>query len=323
MAVILKGYATLFNVPVTVQGDETEIIQQGAFAHVLDRPCRLFFDSHADDAPRLGETNLMFEDEFGLAFQAELDPAMGSMLAQIVSGKTALCSVCMTHRKYDAFDGVQIVTSANLVHIAVTGRAAYGDTAVWRADVSLDAAPWRIRECAERWEAGYAAHLASGTTKPIIAVTNKRAVASAEAVAREHDYQMKLKAFGGHPHHHVRLAPAPAPAEQDGEPSTMDMVVECVDEITDRLIQLEGTTLDTLRDRVGELEAKLSAVSEINKQRDLIPEIDALTGVTDGLRDRVGELEAKLSAVSLFKKQRDRIEDLEARLEELEHKNGG
>ena len=194
----VKGYATLFNVPVTVQGNETEIIQQGAFAHVLDRPCRLFFDSHEDDAPRLGHTNLLFEDEHGLAFQAELAPNVASMLAQIVSGKTALCSVCMTHRKYETFVGAQIVTSAKLDHIAVTSKASYGDTAVWRADVPLGDAPWRIREWAARWEAGYAAHLASGTTKPT-AVSNKRPIAgSAEAVAREQQYQMKLKAFGGH-----------------------------------------------------------------------------------------------------------------------------
>lgn len=172
--ITIRGYAAPFNRPMHVAGRGVEVIDRGAFDHMLNKrgKIRVTWDSHADDAEVLAHDAELFVDGYGLAFSCQVDmrsAGNGRRNWSIIRAITTCnnpadqCSVgglAIAAERSDVVDGMPCtrVVQASIDHITICRDAAYGRfTACWPTHLPIEDAPWRVQELAAQWQAGKAA----------------------------------------------------------------------------------------------------------------------------------------------------------------------
>lgn len=193
--ITIRGYAIAFDRPVHVAGEGLEVVDREAFDVMLspkNRRVPVRWRDHDDTAQQVASDVHLFADDYGLGFSATLDVrskagrlnANWGVLSAMTRAARPLdqCSVGEFVIAESAAEDIQgmscrRIVKAKIGHITICDNAAYGRlTAVWRADVDLSAAPWRIQQMAARWEFGN--ELAGMQAK------KRRALAQAEAIVR-------------------------------------------------------------------------------------------------------------------------------------------
>jgi phage head maturation protease len=172
-AITIEGYALPYNSIAQVEVDGAlEQFSPSALDGMfpLQGPVDLLWADHSPSAARLASsargTLSLFSDDYGIGFSAALDALDRDnqwRLREICKRQNpfAYASVgglvikASRWEKYRSAN-LKVITSAIFSHITITDEPAYTATAVWRADVSLDAAPWRIRDLASQWDVGRA-----------------------------------------------------------------------------------------------------------------------------------------------------------------------
>ena len=160
-------------------------------------------------------------------------------------------SVCFSVRDVEIDEsGVEIVRSAQIDHISLTNRAAYGGhTGCWDAGRPINPADYRLLNMAARWEAGFKAHRAKLRVENKPAPSTKRPALSTEALAAEHRLRNSLAAYqGGHPYG-ARFKPEPRP-KSGRDLSTIAGLFKAIFASRDR----HAERLAELERRVAELE---------------------------------------------------------------------
>jgi len=193
--ITIRGYAIAFDRMVNIAGLGLEIVDREALDAMLspkNRRVPVRWIEHDDDAQQIASDVHLFADDYGLGFSAMLDvrskagrlSANWSVLSAMTRAARPLdqCSVgefAIAESEADNIQGMACrrVVKATIGHITICDNAAYGPhTAVWRTDVDLSAAPWRIQQMATRWELGR--QTSELETKA------RRAFKSAEAIVR-------------------------------------------------------------------------------------------------------------------------------------------
>lgn len=193
--ITIRGYAIAFDRPVHVADEGHEVVDRKAFDAMLspkNRRVPVRWLDHDDTAQQVASDVHLFADDYGLGFSATLDVrskagrlnANWGVLSAMTRAAKPLdqCSVGEFEIAESATENVQgmscrRIVEAKIGHITICDNAAYGRlTAVWRADVDLSAAPWRIQQMAARWEFGN--ELAGMEAK------KRRVVAQADAILR-------------------------------------------------------------------------------------------------------------------------------------------
>jgi HK97 family phage prohead protease len=167
----IRGYAAVYGA-IGIGDGSFEKVARGAFDGLLaaKKPISLRWMDHSPAAVRLSNTSWgslsLFSDDHGLAFEGELnmrDVQNWRRLREITAARDpiAFCSIggllIKAHRweEYGA-SRCRVITEAAIDHIAICDRrASYQATAAWPSG-PLDAASWKIRELADRWNEGRA-----------------------------------------------------------------------------------------------------------------------------------------------------------------------
>jgi hypothetical protein len=165
---VIRGYACVFGVDAMVAGTRERVAPK-AFTW-LWRNIPILWGTHDPNAYVLARTGnrtaSLFQDAFGLGFEAELQWTGAGVAAYRAVANRSLtpfqCSVYFADYNADAWcgnDGVptRYITSAKIDHIAIVRNAAYHDTRAWPA-WPLDQLPSDLRDIAQRWEAGKEKH---------------------------------------------------------------------------------------------------------------------------------------------------------------------
>ncbi len=169
--IVLRGYAAPFNQQAFVAdsgGGFNERILPRAFSGMLrdGRPVALQFDTH-DPAPALARsqdgTLTLFEDDYGLGFEASLPDTQGnwSICRSVIrthgycSVNFAKCSARRLAQKGSWGTATDEIDWAEIDHITIAERAVYKGTSIWPAHCDLDRAPHRIQDAADRWAQGF------------------------------------------------------------------------------------------------------------------------------------------------------------------------
>lgn len=170
----IRGYAIPFDRTMSIVGEGVEVVDRKAFDAMLapkNSRVPLRWLEHDDDALQVAsDVNSLFADDYGLGFSAVIDvrskagqlSANWSVLSAMTRSAKPLdqCSVGgleIGESRADKIHGIACrrIIKAKISHITICDNAAYRQfTAVWRADVDLSAAPWRIQEMAVRWKNG-------------------------------------------------------------------------------------------------------------------------------------------------------------------------
>lgn len=165
----IRGLAAPFGRPTYIAGRGVEVLDPRVFDGMLAGGKRVpvLWDSHDEGAGtiRLAEAATLFAGPAGLMFSARLDLSRNwGLLAAIVRRRDPVDQVSVggldiEDQRAERIGGAAAfrVLKASIGHVTICKDAAYRTaTGVWRADVALDEAPWRIREMSALWEAGRA-----------------------------------------------------------------------------------------------------------------------------------------------------------------------
>jgi HK97 family phage prohead protease len=209
---LVRGYASTFGNPYTIDGGLLERVESGAFGDV--GPCFATF-GHAPNqafARTQDGTLRLFEDGFGLGFEARLPPTWNALglVRGIAGGNFRQASVCFDHgtkveRVVENGRTVNVVESARLLELSIVAAAANDRTAVWVDAEDPANLPPQVRQTRARWQAGQmrvqlaaraaragraqararAAHQVPASVRAILAVGRPRGwIEAAEALSR-------------------------------------------------------------------------------------------------------------------------------------------
>lgn len=171
----IRGYAIPFDRTMHIAGEGVEAVDRKAFDAMLAQTnlrVSIRWLSHDAGSQQVASNVRLFADDYGVGFSATIDVRSTrgrlspnwAVLASMTraANPTDQCSVgaleiAETTRDTICGIGCNRIVKAKFGHITICANAVYRDfTAVWRADVDLSAAPWRIQQMAARWDAGNA-----------------------------------------------------------------------------------------------------------------------------------------------------------------------
>lgn len=161
-AIVVEGYAAVFDTPTNIGDVFTEVVARGAFRSALTRNDDVEFLINHGGLPlaRSGAGNLtMSEDETGLKIRAELDPTdpdVQRILPKMRAGMLNQMSFAFqaTGQRWDSSaEGLDVrtITDCVLYDVSIVNRGAYPQTSI--ALRSRDEAMESARKEAEEREA--------------------------------------------------------------------------------------------------------------------------------------------------------------------------
>jgi HK97 family phage prohead protease len=169
--VTLKGYDCVFGVE-RFTDEGIDVVKPGAFAAAVEKNQRipLLWSDHSGEL--IGKADLLFEDDFGLAFAAKIDLSEHQeKIIEIVSGRCAKAGRVRQLRSVMSPIGDAqthtTITASDLGHIALVSNPGFRGTWVWRgdSDADLERAPGDIWYADRRWREGYEAFAKSREVK--------------------------------------------------------------------------------------------------------------------------------------------------------------
>ncbi len=156
---VVAGYATLYDVPVTLEDGSTEIIRHNAFQSTLDRGApflRAAWNHHrgTEWASVADGTLECWQDDFGLAFQANVAATPhGASVARYVAGGAAGASILFTPLRSKKTATGTVVEFGFLRDVCITPTPAF-PTAVWLDHSKLSSLPTYAQDLRRRWSIG-------------------------------------------------------------------------------------------------------------------------------------------------------------------------
>ena len=227
------------------------IIGPGAFKQMRDRPCTLQV-GHEKGAAVLatvdGGNLKLFDTMDGLCFEAIVDPDASPEIAWLNNLRTfgvSIGDIQDAETSELELNGIPIrcMDRAICKHIALVAAPAYSDAICWNADVNIPVWNRRLLKASMLWDSGYADHLGKRggniVTSNCAGSSRKRAAAAAFKSSDALTGQMPKCGLASNPDKLRAERPQTKMTPKHGEPTTLDMMVEAVENIVDRLIALE------------------------------------------------------------------------------------
>jgi HK97 family phage prohead protease len=190
--VLVQGYGATFRNLYAIDGGLLERVEPGAFSDV--GPCFATFDHAPDQAfARTQDSTLrLFEDGFGLGFEARLPATWGALglVRGITSGTFRQASVCFDHgtkvvQVVENGRTVNVVKSARLREISIVAGGANDRTAMWIDAEDPADLPEHLRQIRAWWRVGLAQHrLAARAARTARAQARARAAHQAPVSVR-------------------------------------------------------------------------------------------------------------------------------------------
>jgi phage head maturation protease len=238
-------YDTLSSGPANSDGTRG-IVAAGAFAGMANHPCQLQIGH--EPAPALATVDAgtleLFDTAHGLAFLAKVTPSAETDSEWLSNLRTFGCSAggiteALMSQVEIKSQTVGRIESAVFDHIAIVGLPSYSGAQCWNAALDYPAWDARLQNAMDLWQQGYDLHLSGKATtinRKLVAGRRARAT-TPEAIAAENSLRIRLAEYGGrNPHSQL---PGSAPAPKQEEESVIGMLLTSVDQMADRLIELE------------------------------------------------------------------------------------